>query len=81
MESDIAVFLFFMQAINQNFLSAERVATVNNVNFRRGVRQIQCFFNSCITAAHNRYFLVTVEESVACRTSANAFTGKSRLTG
>ncbi|VTN15341.1 DNA segregation ATPase FtsK/SpoIIIE and related proteins [Raoultella terrigena] len=72
MQHDVAACHFVHQAIDKNFFSAEGVATVDQVDLRRDVREIQRFFNRGVAAADNRDLLVTVEETVAGGAGGNA---------
>ena len=42
----------------------ELITAVNNGNFKSKFGQMQSFGNRCITAAHNRHFLVVEESTV-----------------
>ena len=64
-QHDVAVFNFIHQTFDEDFLSTETVAAVNQVNFGGDIRQVQRFFHSGVAAADHRNFLVTIEETVA----------------
>ena len=76
-QSDFALSDQFHHAIDQNWLGAERITTMNQSHMAGDVRQIQGFFNRGIAAADHRNGFATVEKTIARRTCRHTASSKS----
>jgi hypothetical protein len=68
------------KSVLQYLFSAELIASMDKVNFAAEVRQIKCFFNSGIAAAHNDHFFIPVEKPVAGGAGTYPFAHERRFT-
>ena len=68
-QGDFAFFYAFHQFINHDFFSAEGFTAVYQHHVFGDIGQVQSLFNRSVATAHNRDFLVFVEETIASGTS------------
>ncbi len=77
LDLDLAFLDLGHQAIDQDRFRTEFIATVDQGDFFRNVRQVQRFLDGRIAAANDGHFLFAIEETVAGRAGGNAFAHES----
>ena len=60
------------EAVLEDFLTAQGITAVNQRNLGCEVCEVECLFDSCVAAANDDDFFLTIEEAVARRTRRDA---------
>ena len=81
MQRDFAFLRSLHQSILKNFLGAQTVATVNQMDLGAEVAEIERLLDSGVAAAYDGHFLIAIEEPVAGGAGAHAFTHECRFRG